>query len=469
MKISLKSSFIGVLGAIAIMGLLGYLPGLRLLGSIREDYIPMAPSTAVSFIVLGFVLLILNARQLSDTKAIISMIASLLISLFGILEVAGYFSGLDLNFEDVIVPATGTLNGIPVARMSPATGAGFFLSGIAVFFLILQRRLPKRNTYIEYSGGGLGILVLLISFVFCLAYLYGIPLLYGLGTVIPMALTTALGFMILAVSILISERDSFPFRLLTDTSTHSYLFRFILPLSTLSVVFGGMSSLTSVQTSKINPAFISAALTVLTAMITGFVATLISRHLGSQIDRSEAVAKQANEALWKSEERFRNLFENSPVSLWEEDFSEVKSYLRSLEDDVGDNFDQYLTDHPEVLPRCAELVRITDINRASLKLHGAETREELLENLAAVFTPDSYKAFRKEIVAILEGKHQMETDAVVRTLDGIPRYVSLRWQVSPGHEETLSRVLVSLTDISERKKSRRQTGRYKPPPGRTGG
>ncbi|MCP4352695.1 MAG: response regulator [Desulfobacterales bacterium] len=163
--------------------------------------------------------------------------------------------------------------------------------------------------------------------------------------------------------------------------------------------------------------------------------------------------RQAEESLRESERRFRNLFENNPVSLWEEDFSKVKSYLRSLEDDIGDNIDQYLTDHPEVLTQCAELVRILDINKASLELHGAETRDELLKNLATIFIPDSYKAFKKEIVAILEHRHQMETEAVVQTLDGIPKYVSLQWQVSPGHEETLSRVLVSVTDISKRKKA----------------
>ena len=39
---------LGPVGAvlIAIMGLLGYVPGLRLLGSIRPDYIPIAPRTA---------------------------------------------------------------------------------------------------------------------------------------------------------------------------------------------------------------------------------------------------------------------------------------------------------------------------------------------------------------------------------------------------------------------------------------
>ena len=35
--------------AVAVMGLLGYLPGLGLLGSIKKNYIPMAPSTAGRF------------------------------------------------------------------------------------------------------------------------------------------------------------------------------------------------------------------------------------------------------------------------------------------------------------------------------------------------------------------------------------------------------------------------------------
>ena len=300
MKNVLKSpSIICASGSIvvAIMGLLGYLPGMGMISSIKENYIPMAPSTAVSFIVLGSILLILNVKQLSGTKTIIPLIATLLVSLFGILEVAGHFSGIDLNFEDTLVPITGHLNGVPIARMSPATGGAFFLSGVVAFFLILQRNFLKRYTPIQYFTGGLGILVLLISFVFCLAYFYGTPLLYGHHTTIPMALTTALGFMLLSISILTSERDAFPLRLLAGTSTHSYLLRFIIPLSTLSVILGGLTVLYSGQNSKINPAFISAAMTVLIAMVSGFVAALISRHIGGEIDSSKAALKQSEETL----------------------------------------------------------------------------------------------------------------------------------------------------------------------------
>ena len=40
--------------------------------------------------------------------------------------------------------------------------------------------------------------------------------------------------------------------------------------------------------------------------------------------------KQAEDALQKSETRYRGLFEDSPISLWEEDFSAVKTYLEDL-------------------------------------------------------------------------------------------------------------------------------------------
>jgi PAS domain S-box-containing protein len=318
----LKSlSAICIIGAtlVAIMGLLGYFPGMGMLGSIRMNYIPMAPSTAISFIVLGFILLGSNGKQLSGARMIISLIATSLVSLFGILEVAGHFIGIDLNFEETFVPAAGTLEGVPIARMSPATGAVFFILGIAVLLLIFSQKKPKSNTLIQYFSSGLGVLVLLISFVFCLAYIYGTPLLYGPGDTIPMALTTALAFLFLSISILASEKEAFPVRMLVGTSTPCYLLRFILPLSTLSVILGGVTVLTLEQTSKMNPAFTSATLTVLIAIITGFVATYISNHIGSKIDRAETDAKQASNKLRKSEDSLAEAQKIAGIGNWDLD------------------------------------------------------------------------------------------------------------------------------------------------------
>jgi len=169
----------GAIGTIliAILGLLGYIPGLELLGSVREGYIPMAPSTAISFILLGGILLALIRRSLSGAGLVLFGTLAGLVSLFGVLEVAGHFTGMDLNCEHALVPAAGHIGDIPIARMSPSTGAGFFLVGLAAIALLLRARTHNRKTHLGHWGGILGCLVLGVGLVFSLAYLYGSPLL----------------------------------------------------------------------------------------------------------------------------------------------------------------------------------------------------------------------------------------------------------------------------------------------------
>src|SRR5688572_18718965 len=92
----------------------------------------------------------------------------------------------------------------------------------------------------------------------------------------------------------------------------------------------------------------------------------IERELKDAETRRER--KQAEEVLRQSEDRFRSLFENTPVSIWEEDFSAVRALLDGLKDQGVSDLDGYLTDHPEVISKCLGLVRIIDVNRMALNL-----------------------------------------------------------------------------------------------------
>lgn len=210
---------IGAIGAIliALLGLLGYVPGLQILGRIREGYIPMAPSTAFSFIVLGGILATMALRSVSNRNIFFLGALAVIVSLFGVLEVVGYFTGIDLNFENALVPSAGYLGDVPIARMSPSTGAGFFIAGLAVFALLLQQsKTPDWKTSLGNWGGSLGSLVLGISLVFSLAYFWGSPMLYGQGATIPMALSTAIAFLMLGAAIVgTSGEEAVPVRLFT--------------------------------------------------------------------------------------------------------------------------------------------------------------------------------------------------------------------------------------------------------------
>jgi PAS domain S-box-containing protein len=163
--------------------------------------------------------------------------------------------------------------------------------------------------------------------------------------------------------------------------------------------------------------------------------------------------KHADETLRESEERYRMVFENSPVSIWEEDFSGVKTLLDDLKREGVSDIETYFDQHPETLRQCADLAKIVDVNRAALALHGAAKKEELLAGLANTFTPESFDSFRRELVCLWNGGTRMTRDAVVRTLAGDLRDVTVYFAVCPGHEETLSKVVVSLVNVTERKRA----------------
>lgn len=438
MKTVQSSSVICALIAIviAILGLLGYIPGMELLSTIGENYIPMAPSTAISFVILGLILIILNVKQISGVKTIILMIIALLVSLFGVLEVAGYLSGTDLNFEDILVPGAGTLRGIPIARMSPATGAAFFLSGVAIFFYTLRIRsnLQKSNTYIKYFKGGLGILVMFISFVFCLAYFYGTPLLYNQGVTIPMALTTALGFLFLSFSMLTSEKDAFPLSLFTGSTTRSYLLRFIFPLSTLSIILSGIIVFTSIKLFKVNPAFITATLTVLTAVITGFIAAMISRRLGSKIDRSEIALKQSHEDLSK-------------------EIEERKQVEKALQKEK-ESAQKYLDIAGVMLAILNEKGVITLINQKGCEILGYSYSEIINKNWFDLCIHEDIREEIKEVFHnLISGNIELVEyyENTVVNKKGELRIIAFHNSVIRNEESRITGVLFSGEDITERK------------------
>jgi PAS domain S-box-containing protein len=157
--------------------------------------------------------------------------------------------------------------------------------------------------------------------------------------------------------------------------------------------------------------------------------------------------------LCDSEKRYRMVFENSPVSIWEEDFSQGKDYFDSLRKSGITDFRSYFENNPEAVAHCAKLVRVTDVNKATLDLLGAKDKDELLAGLAKVITEDSLAAFREVLIILAEGGLRFESETVQHALTGEKKHVVLELIVAPGYEDSLSKVLVSLLDITERKRT----------------
>ncbi len=157
----------------------------------------------------------------------------------------------------------------------------------------------------------------------------------------------------------------------------------------------------------------------------------------------------------ESERRFRHIFEEVPVSIWEEDFSEVQAHLDKLRKEGVDDFPEYFEAHPDEVRLCVRKVKVLDVNKASLDLHAASTKEELLGNLDKIFTQESFETFKKELVVIAAGRSGFKSDAIVKTLSGDLRDIHLKFSTVTADDAggKSRRALVAITDITERKRA----------------
>jgi diguanylate cyclase (GGDEF)-like protein len=163
--------------------------------------------------------------------------------------------------------------------------------------------------------------------------------------------------------------------------------------------------------------------------------------------------ESARHRLSISEEYARGLFEHSPVSLWVEDFSNVKRLLDDVRDKGISDLRVFTDVHPEFVERCMSEIRVIDVNRHTLELFSAPDKKTLLRCLRDVFRDDMRAHFREQLIDLWQGNLFQQREVMNYSLDGNELHLHLQFSVLPGHEHDWSLVLVALTDITARKKA----------------
>jgi PAS domain S-box-containing protein len=190
-----------ICGALAagagVVALLGWSSGLLFLASLGSGKIPMAPSTALLFVLYG-VATVLRARLPLQRGAYwLGVALNGAGALVAVLLFFLSYQGIYLEAERLGFAPTGAVSGAPIGHMSPATALGFLVASLS-----LLASLPpfSNRTWRAIMAWGFACLLLVASSVLLLAYLYGTPLLYG-GSLIPPAASTTLAFAALGIAL----------------------------------------------------------------------------------------------------------------------------------------------------------------------------------------------------------------------------------------------------------------------------
>jgi len=171
--------------------------------------------------------------------------------------------------------------------------------------------------------------------------------------------------------------------------------------------------------------------------------------------------------LRESAQRYQNIFQMAAVSIWEEDFSRVKAAIDELRAGGVEDFRRYFAEHPEFVARTVGMVRIVDVNDATVTLFGARSKEELIGSLHEVFTPDTLSVFAAELLAVAEGRTSFAAETTLRTLRG-ERLDVLFTIAFPAEQTTLESVLVSIMDVTARRRAEEALQRAQAELGRVG-
>ena len=281
---------------VGLIVMLGWAFNIASLKSILPSFVSMKSNTAFAFILSGISLLFLQKAN-SKTNKVVGQGISIVVVLVGALTLIEY--GFHVNFgidQFIFKEDTGAILTASPGRMSAISAFCFFIVGLSLLFYNSRFRktiLPSQ-------------LLSLLSFIIALLGLFGYiysqwDVLQVMGSTL-MALHTAFLFLILSLGIFISQPHEGFMKKITSETSGGKLLRYLIPLififPLLVESFTKLCLVLGLFDQNLEQVFHSFILIAILSVLAWLV---IAKY-----ELTESKEKQ-------SEERFRSVFENSPL------------------------------------------------------------------------------------------------------------------------------------------------------------
>ena len=164
--------------------------------------------------------------------------------------------------------------------------------------------------------------------------------------------------------------------------------------------------------------------------------------------------KRAEEALTASEKRYRLLFDAAPVAMIERDASSLKNHLEKLKTEGVRDFNRYFDQHPEDLLTIFRLIKTVRYNRSFLELMEVDNWDEAESIFKKTENFIQFKRMAQEILLMVAaGDVTNEREETFFTGKGNKKSILGKSMPLTGHENTLSRIVVAMVDITKRKQA----------------
>jgi signal transduction histidine kinase len=315
-RLALPSALTAAVALIATLVIIGWLCDVNTLKRIVPGLVAMNPATAVAFM-LGALSLYLHGPEPAATRARRgARVCAAVVLVIGMLRLGGYLVGWEAGVDQILFgSALAEADDGKPNRMAPNTALGFILTGVALLALDLKTRRGYRPAALFALGAAAIGLVALIG------YAYGQRSLYGVASFIPMALHTAVAFMLLGSGILVARLDRGLTAVLMRASAGGVMARRLLPAAVAVPFVLGWLCLAG-RSDGLYPSEFGTALLVVATMLVFTAMILITSWSLDRADgerqRAQAELHQLNQELEKRVTERTAELEAANSRLWDE-------------------------------------------------------------------------------------------------------------------------------------------------------
>ncbi|MGO8831629.1 MAG: ATP-binding protein [Roseiarcus sp.] len=289
-------SFAGLAAmAIGAVVLVGWSLDLEPLKRLAPPLVAMNPLTACGFVLSGFALIWLPRIRPASLIAWARGVAGGVVGLIGVVKLIDLATGGDSGVDRIVFAAKlsgpGTLN---VNAMAPNTALNLALVGAAILLQSSKRRPPL------IAGQVCTLLTALLASMAIIGYAYGALGFYRVEAYFPMALNTALTFLVVSIGLLWSQPRLGVMAVITSARIGGWTARLLLPFVVGMPVAMGLIWLVGERRQTFDPItgvalFVTANICVLVAIVIG-IASRLDRTAASLAARTAALERATRAA-----------------------------------------------------------------------------------------------------------------------------------------------------------------------------
>jgi DNA-binding CsgD family transcriptional regulator len=175
-----------------------------------------------------------------------------------------------------------------------------------------------------------------------------------------------------------------------------------------------------------------------------------------ELERNERVARVPDSP---SEDRHLSLFDQLPISIWEEDWSAAKPLIDEVRRQGITDHRRYFRDNPALACRIASLTRVVDCNETATAMFRAPDKSAFGRLARTSFLTGEEQLILCDVVAALaRGETRSVVQGWMRTHNGGRIYVRDSLFIPEQHRRTWAHVIHATEDRTDRRRAQDALG-----------